>query len=852
MIRKEASARIKINKLLEKSGWRFEDDKNGPANIQLEPGIKIAELGDDFENVSKGFVDFLLLDRDGKALVVVEAKRESIDPLSAKEQARNYARNVGARFVILSNGNIHYLWDTKHGNPETISRFPTQESITQFQTYTPDPDSLAQVKVDFDYIMRTQIPSYDTDPAYQDEKTRPEYLKNKKLRLLRKYQLKAIHALQNATKNGSSRYLFEMATGTGKTLTSAAVIKLFLKSGNAKRVLFLVDRLELESQACKAFVEYMKNDYTTLVYKENRENWQRAEIVVSTVQTMLAGDRYRKEFSPTDFELIISDEAHRSVGGNSRAVFEYFVGYKLGLTATPKDYLRGFDTEGADSQREFERRELLSTYRTFGCEPGEPTYSYSLIDGVRDGFLVNPLVIDARTEITTELLSQQGYAIHTTDAEGQEVDDVFHGRDFERKFFNEETNIAMCKAFIDNGAFDPIAENFDKPLFGKSIIFCVSQRHASKVANILNKLAQVKWPGIYDQSNFAVQVTSIVRDAQQMTNQFANNTLLGRSSLLEGYDTSKARVVVTVGMMTTGYDCQDILNLGLMRPIFSPSDFVQIKGRGTRKFIFSYENPDTKEYINMDKKLFKLFDFFANCEYFEKDFDYDQKLKLPHIIKEPSIELAVADSNEASYLDEEGHKIFHGPVSLNEKDDIKSVTENNIGSSGMKIDRESFRKAIDEDIVNNEKLKTMWENGDTEAAESYTRTEIFDKPKYYLNLEKIRSLFNIDRRLNVKEFLELAFGQRDSFAMKDEVLDSEWQKFVETHAVAQKYYVDAKHFFKAYITDSELRDIIESKKYAELYQSPVLSFEEFNGLNGFKTIIPQYVKDYVSINTYMN
>ena len=106
---KEAQARIKINKLLEESGWRFEDNKNEKANIQLEPGVKFKELGDDFENEANGFIDFLLLDKDGRALVVVEAKRESIDPLSAKEQARNYARNIGARFIILTNGNIHYL-----------------------------------------------------------------------------------------------------------------------------------------------------------------------------------------------------------------------------------------------------------------------------------------------------------------------------------------------------------------------------------------------------------------------------------------------------------------------------------------------------------------------------------------------------------------------------------------------------------------------------------------------------------------------------------------------------------------------------------------------------------------------
>src|SRR5207245_577279 len=139
------------------------------------------------------------------------------------------------------------------------------------------------------------------------------------------------------------RFLFEMATGTGKTLTAAAIIKLFLRSGNAGRVLFLVDRLELEDQAKKAFAAVLANDYKTVIFKENRDDWRKAEIVVSTVQSLLSNNKYQQSFSPTDFDLIISDEAHRSIGGNSRAVFEYFIGYKLGLTATPRDYLKKLD-----------------------------------------------------------------------------------------------------------------------------------------------------------------------------------------------------------------------------------------------------------------------------------------------------------------------------------------------------------------------------------------------------------------------------------------------------------------------------------------------------------------------------
>ena len=134
------------------------------------------------------------------------------------------------------------------------------------------------------------------------------------------------------------------------------------------------------------------------------------------------------------------------------------------------------------------------------------------------------------------------------------------------------------------------------------------------------------------QSDFAVQVTSQIPDAQQFTINFANNNLLGSGNFIPTYKTSKARICVTVGMMTTGYDCTDILNIGLFRPIFSPTDFIQIKGRGTRKHDFraALFDDTIKEGVQQPiKTAFKLFDFFANCEYFEEDFNYDEVLKLP-------------------------------------------------------------------------------------------------------------------------------------------------------------------------------------------------------------------------------
>lgn len=859
MSSKEASARIKINKLLEESGWRFEADKSGPANIQLEPGVTLSELGEDFENVSKGYIDFLLLDKDGRALVVVEAKKESIDPLSAKEQARNYARNANARFVILSNGNIHYFWDTKHGNPDTISRFPTQDSITQYEKYIPNPIELANTKVDENYIIESQMPSFANDPDFQDESKRQEFLRTNNLKQMRPYQVNAIKALQSSALENKNRFLFEMATGTGKTLISAAVIKLFLKSGNARRVLFLVDRLELEDQAQKAFKQYLGRDYTSVIYKDSRDSWRNAQIVVSTIQTFLAGDRYKKEFSPTDFEMVISDEAHRSIGGNSRAVFEYFVGYKLGLTATPKDYLKGFDGEGADTQREFERRQLLDTYKTFGCEPGKPTFSYDLLSGVNDKFLINPIVVGALTSITTELLSKDGFAVHSTTEQGETINEIFTERHYERKFFNEETNIAMCKAFLDNGIYDPVTPKHGVDLFGKSIVFCVSQKHAGRVTNILNKLAFEKWPEQYSESNFAVQVTSLVPSAQQMTINFSNNMLNGKVKSPEGYDSSKTRVAVTVGMMTTGYDCPDILNLALMRPVFSPAEFVQIKGRGTRKYQFEYIDYATKETSTALKEHFKFFDFFATCEYFDTEFQYDEKIKIPKIKKIETLEPKgdSTDSTEGAgvqgqFVDETGTKIFKGPIDLDTEDQLASISETHIGVEGMRIDREGFRRAVEEDILANDTLATLWNNGDIAGAEDYTKTNIFDRPNHFLNLQGIRKTFNVDRRITVREFLQVAFGQKTGFESKDELLESEWSKFTEVNPVDQEHYAPVKSFFKAYIVDEEVRGIVTRNTPAEFFHCASFDFEEYQRLNGFKTMVPTYIKDYVSLNTFMN
>lgn len=844
---KEATARIKINKLLESAGWRFFDDNGKPANIRLEPTIQIKstdldQMGDDFEKTERGFIDFLLLNGKNFPLIVLEAKPEDKNPLIGKEQARRYARSLNCRFVMLSNGTLHYFWDLERGNPYIITAFPTPDSVGNYQQVQPNPARLVEEQVERDYIVRTQRPNYKSEAAWLSETERPGFIEANRLRFLRDYQLKAVQAVQRAVVAGKDRFLFEMATGTGKTLTSAAVIKLFLRSQNASRVLFLVDRLELEDQAKKAFAAYLANDFKTVIFKENRDDWHHAEVVVSTVQSLLFNNKYQKLFSPTDFDLVISDEAHRSIGGNARAVFDYFVGYKLGLTATPRDYLKRFDRASSTDPREYERRLLLDTYRTFGCEQSDPTFRYTLLDGVRDGFLINPTVVDARTGITTQLLSDEGFTVDPA-LSPTTVNEAGYGEsDFERNFFSGATNALFCKTFLENALRDPISGEI-----GKSIVFAVSQNHAAKLAQILNQMADRMFPGKY-QSDFAVQVTSLVDGAQQMTVNFANNNLLGNGNFVPAYKTSKARVCVTVGMMTTGYDCPDLLNLVLMRPIFSPTDFIQMKGRGTRGHNFADELRDDTlrlQYGAQQKTAYKLFDFFATCEYFEEEFNYDQVIRLP--------------TSGGPGKPNPGPQPVPGPVEPPQgayvhpgDDHLASLEVQNIGPEGMRIDREFFRRF--EDVVRQNAVVAEKVNaGEWQQAEEYVRNEVLDKPTEFFTLDKLRHAAAADRRLSLREILEKTFGLIARFKTKDELLDEEFAKFVADRKPSEDEAIPAlRNYFKAYVSNGQVRQIIDTRQYTGLATNSAFSTRDFRAVpEPYRTLIPEYVKDYVSLNQFL-
>lgn len=838
---KEAKSRIKINKLLEEAGWRFFDDASGSANILLENNVKLSqkkidEFGEDFEKSQNGFIDFLLLDEKGFPALVLEAKSEDKNPLTGKEQARKYAKSQNCNFIILSNGNLHYFWNLNQGNPYIITKFPPPAFIKEFKDYKPDSKRLINEEINEDYIALTQRPHFKAESAFKDEATRQEFITTNKLKFIRKYQLKAVKSIQNSIEAGNTRFLFEMATGTGKTLVSAAVIKLFLRTGNARRVLFLVDRLELEDQANKAFIQYLKNDFKSIIYKENRDDWRKAEIVVSTVQSLLFNNKYLRLFSPTDFDLVISDEAHRSIGGNARALFEFFIGYKLGLTATPKDYIKKIENER--DPRSVERRLLLDTYRTFGCESGQPTFRYSLIDGVKEGFLINPIVVDARTEVTTQLLSDKGYIVNQIDTNANEGSEEYFHRDYEKKFFSEDTNRVFCQTFLENALLDPISKEI-----GKTIIFTVSQNHAAKITQLLNQLADKLYPGKYN-SDFAIQVTSFISDAQQFSINFANNNLSGHSSFLPEYKTSKTRVCVTVGMMTTGYDCQDILNICLMRPIFSPTDFIQIKGRGTRKFNFTelLFDDELKPLINEpEKKKFKLFDFFANCEYFEDKFNYDEIIKLPKMSEGGS-------NDEASDSPSHYASGYDNPS----PDKLTVISDTEIDLNGMKIDRKFFERFEDK-VKSDEFIKENINAGNWDEVIEYLNKKILNKPEEYYTLEKIRKSLDIDRRISFREILEKIYGIIKHIKTRDELLDEEFEKFlIDKKPNDPKVIAALKYFFKVYASDSNVRDVIDNKKFTQLYNAMNFTIEDYKAVpKEWKSLIPEYIKDYLPLNQFM-
>ena len=247
-----------------------------------------------------------------------------------------------------------------------------------------------------------------------------------------------------------------LPVGNGKTTVAAAICRLYLQAGIAKRILFLVDRDELYQQAMADLDRALEGQYRVVGYRDRDEDWS-AAIMVATVQAINAATSHGEPISPEWFQLVISDEAHRSISGpRHRDIFDAFNCDKVGLTATPRQYLTLGDPDDVASAAGREAKTLRDTYYAFGLTPGELTFKYTMEQANADGYLVMPHALDVRTDVTTQLMSEEGFQLTLEDYEsGEDVNLAFHEKDYGRTFLSADTNREFAERYIDLALREP-------------------------------------------------------------------------------------------------------------------------------------------------------------------------------------------------------------------------------------------------------------------------------------------------------------------------------------------------------------------------------------------------------------
>lgn len=654
----EQDARITINRRLQEAGWILEGKNK---NVLME------------QNSGAGFMDYLLLDKNGRNIALVEAKKDSIDPYVAKNQARGYAEANGCKYVFLANSEQLYFWDLEDGDASPIERFISLEDLQRRHTLKLSRKPVTSINHNLDICNRP-------------------------------YQKNASDIIAKEYDAGKKSFLLEMATGTGKTRLAAAIIDRFLKAHQVERVLFVVDRIELAKQAMDTFQVVFKDEYRAVRYKPGQHGkFGGANIVVATIQSL--NIHFKEDFSPGYFDLVFNDEAHRSIYGElPRQVAEYFQAIRIGLTATPNDFLKNVDIDKLedDDPLKLEYRYTRDTYKHFGCEISTPTFRYTIQDGVREGFLVAPKIVRMVSLITKEAVSTDGWKI---EIDGEDY--TYRISQIEKKVLVPRRNELICRQFLETALKTPDGA------IGKSIIFSVSQNHAVALARELNSLTPEH------NGKFAEVITSRVKDASDLAKQFRKD---------ENY---YPRVAVSVDMLTTGFDCPELLNVVLARPIASPTTYIQIKGRGTRKYTFA---------DGTEKKQFLLQDFCEVVKYFEEEYDFDAPLPI------------MSDKNTGSDV------VENGAIVLTEKnnaiktyeglDSLSFSEELEVGPEGQKVDRLNYitkwEKAIKEIVSQNPEFENKI-NDDTqsEGLEEFLKTNVFDKPKEYFNERNLSRAYKV-------------------------------------------------------------------------------------------------------------
>jgi type I restriction enzyme R subunit len=552
----EAFARVRIDALLSAQGWNTFDPNSVRFEVVLADGTR---------------ADYVLCDRHGRSLAVLEAKRFSVNPGDAAAQARAYAEQLGVPFVFLSNGEEVRFWDWQceaYPHPvKTIFRQDDLERRAASRQLRRDP---ATVPIDRKIVERD-------------------------------YQLDCIETLCREIESGRRKLLVEMATGTGKTRTAAALIKRLFEANAITRVLFLVDRIPLAKQTEDAFAEHLP-EYPVYVLRAGRRFQDEQRITITTLQSMV---NLYAEYSSGYFDLVISDECHRSIYGQWSGVLKHFDGIQLGLTATPCVQPRDADSED-DEDRAFVR----DTLRFFEVET--PTFAYKLKDAIRDGYLAPYQIYKAQTVKTA---AEGGFEVSRGELDWSALDEstrtalqeMFGDNEtitidpsaLERRITIPERNRAMVREYAEvlERGFRDARGVLRKPLLGKTIVFAVTRRHAETLARML------------DAQFAAMKPSPEVRYADYVVSgQGADDTVDGMSKIRRFKKEPFPQILVSVNMLDTGFDCPEVVNLVFARFTRSSILYQQMRGRGTRKA--------------RGKPVFTMFDFVGVTDYHGDDDDY--------------------------------------------------------------------------------------------------------------------------------------------------------------------------------------------------------------------------------------
>jgi type I restriction enzyme, R subunit len=529
-----------IDLLLKEAGWLLDkpEDREYPVTGMPSPS-------------GKGWVDYVLWGDDGKPLAVVEAKRTTKSALAGQEQAKLYADALEAQFdqrpvIFYTNGYETWLWDDRRYSPRLAAGFYTKDELDLLIQRRASRQALEGVAINDEIVSRN-------------------------------YQVRAIRRIGEAFERHQRRQaLLVMATGTGKTRTAVALVDLLIRANWVKRVLFLADRQALVTQSANAFKAHLPGVPTVNLLTERDTE---ARVYVCTHQTMLGlineTNDGRRRFGPGYFDLVIIDEAHRSVYQKYGTIFEYFDSLLVGLTATPKD--------------EVDR----NTYRLFNLPVGEPTDVYSLEEAITDGWLVRPEGVDVplkflRRGIKYADLSEDEKAAWDEAEWGDDdghVPDEITADEINKFLFNADTIDKMLEALMTRGIK---VEGGDR--LGKTIIFARNNKHAEFIVNRFNKV----YP---EQSGeFTRIITYQMSYAERLIDAFK-------------IADKPPYIAVSVDMLDTGIDVPEVVNLVFAKPIHSKTKFWQMIGRGTRLC------PDLFG-PNRNKGHFLVFDLCQNVEYF--------------------------------------------------------------------------------------------------------------------------------------------------------------------------------------------------------------------------------------------